>query len=134
MMSPAGPPRPNENTSLRDYPYVVIRFRCHVCERGGDARLAVLAAKYGSHALVGYLLRVFVGRCPWDPLNPARRPQKYGMLCGAYMPDLLSGRPPDLPPSMTGLTLIDGGKAAMLPAEPGGREYRRRVGGDDEAT
>lgn len=131
-MLPAGPPRPNESTSLRDYPYVVIRFRCHLCERGGDARLAVLAAKYGSHALVGYLLHLFVGRCPWDPHNPARKPQKYGMRCGAYMPDLLSGRPPDLPPAMTGLTLIEGGKADMLPGGPRSEERRRRVGGENE--
>lgn len=130
-MSPAGPPRPNENTSLRDYPYVVLRFRCHVCERGGNARLAVLAAKYGSDALVGYLIHLFVGRCPWDPHNPARKPQKYGMRCGGYCPDLHSGRPPDLPPSMTGLTLIEGGKPDMLPAEPTPIERRRRVGDVD---
>lgn len=130
-MSPAGPPRPNENTSLRDYPYVVIRFRCHVCERGGDARLATLSAKYGSQALIGYLLQLFVARCPWDPHNPARKPQKYGMRCGGYMPDLRSGRPPDLPPSMTGLTLIEGGKPDMLPAEPAPIERRRRVGEAD---
>ncbi len=46
------------------------------------------------------------------------------------MADLCIGRPPDLPPSMTGLTLIEGGKADMLPAEPA--PLRRRVGGEDE--
>lgn len=124
------PPRPTGQTPLRDYPYVVIRFRCHVCERGGDARLATLAAKYGSQALIGHLLRLFIGRCPWDPHNPARKPRKYGHRCGGYMPDLLSGRPPDLPPSMTGLTLIDGGKADLLPTGPAPIERRRRVGED----
>ncbi|HEV7257725.1 MAG TPA: hypothetical protein VGN82_08080 [Bosea sp. (in: a-proteobacteria)] len=126
------PRLPTVDTSLRDYPYVVIRFRCHVCERGGDARLAVLAAKYGSDALLGRLLRVFIGGCPWDPHNPARKPQKYGHRCGGYCPDLLSPRPPDLPPSMTGLTVIDGGKSEMLPAEPKREERRRRVGREDE--
>ncbi|WP_146170085.1 hypothetical protein [Bosea sp. 124] len=86
---------------MREYPYVVVRFRCHVCERGGDARLAVLERKYGPGALIGGLLRIFVSGCPWDPLSPARKPQKYGMRCGAYLPDLNSGRPPDLPPSTT---------------------------------
>jgi hypothetical protein len=124
----SGPLRPNENTSLRHYPYVVVRFRCHVCERGGDARLAVLAARYGSDALIGTMLRMFIGRCPWDPLNPARRPQKYGHRCGGYCPDLGSTRPPDLPPTMGGLVLIDGGKADMLPAEPVASERRRRIG------
>lgn len=123
--------RPNAHTSLRDYPYVVLRFRCHVCERGGDVRLAVLAAKYGSHALVGSLLRVFIGRCPWDPHNPARKPQKYGHRCGGYCPDLHSGRPPDLPPAMGGLSLIEGGKANMLPAERAVPARRRRIGEAD---
>ena len=116
---------------MGDYPYVVIRFRCHVCERGGDARLATLAAKYGSYALVVYLLRLFIRRCPWDPHNPARKPQKYGMRCGGYIPDLNSGRPPDLPSGLTGLTLIEGGKTDMLPAEPKREGRRRRVGGDE---
>ncbi|SEG59495.1 hypothetical protein [Bosea lathyri] len=122
---------PSPHTSLREFPYVVVRFRCHVCERGGDARLAVLAAKYGSDALVGRLLRVFVAGCPWDPQNPARKPQKYGMRCGGYCPDVLAPRPPDLPPSMTGFSLIQGGKADMLPAEPAPIERRRRVGDVD---
>lgn len=48
IMSPAGPPRLNENMPLSDYPYVAVRFRCHVCERSGDARLTVSARKYGA--------------------------------------------------------------------------------------
>src|SRR5688500_754793 len=88
-------PRPHEHTSLRDYPYVVVRFRCHVCERGGDSRLALLAWKFGPGMLIGGLLRKFIGGCPWDPHNPARKPQKYGHRCGAYIPDLVGNRPPD---------------------------------------
>jgi len=126
------PPRPNEHTPLRDYPYVVVRFRCNVCERGGDSRLAVLAWKFGPATQLGRLLRKFVSGCPWDPHNPARKPQKYGHRCGAYMPDLIGNRPPDLPPSMTGLSLIEGGKDDMLPAEPKPIERRRRVGGSDD--
>ena len=124
--------RPDAHTSLRDFPYVVVRFRCHVCERGGDARLAVLAAKFGPGALMGALLRNFVNGCPWSPHDPVRKPQKYGQRCGAYLPDLVHPRPPDLPPSMNGMTLIEGGKAGLLPAEPRELERRRRVGGNDE--
>lgn len=47
------------------------------------------------------------------------------------MPDLNSGRSPDLPPTMTGLTLIEGGKEDMLPAEPQREERRRGVGVGD---
>jgi hypothetical protein len=124
-------PGPHEHTSLREYPYVVVRFRCHVCERGGDSRLAVLAWKFGPGTLIGGFLRKFVSGCPWDPHNPARKPQKYGHRCGAYMPDLLGNRPPDLPPSLTGLTVIEGGKDDQLPAEDKPTERRRRVGGND---
>ena len=39
----------------------------------------------------------------------------------------------DLPSSMTGLALIEGGKSDMLPAKPlPVRERRRRIGGDGE--
>ncbi len=130
-MSPAGPPRPNENTSLGEYPYVVLRLRCHVCERWRDCRVAILSWEFHPEERVGEMLRLFRRRCPWDPSNPARKPQKYGMRCGAYLPDLNSGRPPDLPPSMTGLTLIEGGKPDMLPTEPAPIERRRRVGDAD---
>lgn len=54
------------------------------------------------------------------------------MRCGAYIPDLNSGRLPDLPPTMTGLTLIEGGRDDMLPAEPAPFLQRLRIGGEDE--
>lgn len=124
--------RPDAHTSLREYPYVVVRFRCHVCERGGDSRLAVLAHKFGPGTLIGALLRKFIAGCPWDPQNPGRKQQKYGHRCGAYMPDLTAPPPPDLPPALGGLTLIEGGKAGLLPAEPREIEKRRRVGVNDD--
>jgi len=125
-------PKPLAGTRLLDYPYIVVRFRCHVCERGGDARMVACAVSHGSYAMIGHLLRVFMRQCPWSPYDPARKPRKYGHRCGAYMPDLLSGRPPDLPPAMTGLTLIEGEKDDLLPAEPRVQPSRRRVGGEDE--
>jgi hypothetical protein len=114
------------------YPWVVIRFSCHFCERGGAARLAACAAQFGKHASLLRLLTVFVSGCPYDPSNPARKPQKYGHHCGAYLPDIGRTSPPDLPPALIGLSLIEGGKADMLPAEPGQGPRRRRVGGGDE--
>lgn len=73
-----------------------------------------------------------MGGCPWDPHDLGRKPQKYGHRCGAYMPDLIHPRPPDLPPGLAGLTLIEGGKADLLPAEPREIERRRRVGGSGD--
>jgi hypothetical protein len=131
-MSNPWPPRPTKLTSLAEYPYVVLRLRCHVCERWRDCRVAILAWEFRPETPVGEMLHLFMRRCPWDPHNPARKPQKYGMRCGAYLPDLNSGRPPDLPPSMACLTVIEGGRDEMLPAEAVPLERRRRVGGEDE--
>lgn len=121
---------PTAATSLVDWPFVVVRFRCHFCERGGDARTVACAVVHGSDATIGYLLEVFMNRCPWNPRNPARKPQKYGMKCGAYCPDIGRTSPPDWPPPMMGLTLIEGGKDDQLPAGPSQEPHRRRVGGD----
>ena len=80
-------------------------------------RLAALAARYGHRIPVRTVLRAFMAGCPWDPFSEVRKPQKYGHRCGAYLPDVSSGAPPDLPPTMTGLTLIEGGAKDMPPAE-----------------
>ena len=119
-------------TSLMHYPWVLIRFGCHFCRRGGEARLAACAERYGRHATLQRLLTAFISGCAYDPASPARKPQKYGHRCGAYLPDLSRTSPPDHPPSMTGLTLIEGGKADMLPAEPAAPERRRRIGEPDD--
>lgn len=131
-MSSADPPEPpTEATLLRDYPWVVVRVRCHFCSRGGDARLAVLAAKHGPYITMGRLIVEVMKECAWAPWNPARRPQKYGMKCRLYCLDLRRPDPPDLPPGMKGLSVIAGGKGDMLPAEPREPHRRRRIGGDD---
>lgn len=116
-------------TTLEHFPWVLMRFRCHYCARSAELRLVTMALRFGPHAPVGRLLRRFMADCPYDPYNPSHKPRKYGHKCGAYCPDVLSPRPPDLPPSMSGLTLIEGGKADMLPASPSPIEKRRRVGG-----
>ena len=121
---------PDLATPLVAYPWVLVRLRCHVCPRNAEVRLAALAARYGHRVPVRSVLHAFMGGCPWNPHTELRKQQKYGHRCGAYLPDLTSGRPPDLPPTMTGLTLIEGGRGDMLPAAPA--SSRRRVGGEDE--
>lgn len=119
---------PNENTELRDSPWVVVRFRCHYCQRQANKRLAALAWHYGIHATLSQLVGAFRQPCPWRHDNLERRPQKYGMKCGAYCPDIGRTSPPDWPPPMQGLTLIEGGKDELRPAEPSREPNRRRVG------
>ena len=125
------PPRPTKATMQMDYPWVIVRFRCHHCERSRDARLAILAARFGPNTMIEELLRIFMGRCPWDPYSGLHKPRKYGHRCGAYCPDLLRSGPPDLPPAMGGLTVIEGGKDERRPAERTDTPLRRRVGGED---
>jgi hypothetical protein len=120
---------PNEDTSLLDFPWVVVRFRCHFCTRSKDARLAGLAWLYGEHATLRWLLGQFRKPCAWNPASPDRKPQKYGRKCGAYCMDIGRTSPPDLPPSMSGLTLIEGGKDEQLAAGSPPGPKRRRVGG-----
>lgn len=126
------PPCPTPSTPLLDYPWIIVRFRCHYCKRARDSRLAALAARYGPETMVGELIHVFMSRCLWSPRNPEWKLRKYGHKCGAYCPDLWRVGPPDLPLSMTGFTVIDGGKNDQLPAERKGEPNRRRVGADDE--
>ena len=123
---------PNDQTELRDFPWIVMRFRCHYCQRQADVRLASLAWRYGIYATVSQLIARFRLPCPWRHDNPERKPQKYGMKCGAYCPDIGRTSPPDWPPPMMGLTLIEGGKDGQLPAEAPNAPARRRIGGKDE--
>lgn len=74
------------------------------------------------------LLSEFIKRCRWDPRNPACKPQKYGMKCGAYMPDIGRVEPPDLPPRLLEWQLIEGGKGDMHPVDPLAPRRRRTAG------
>ncbi|PZU92289.1 MAG: hypothetical protein DI527_10230 [Chelatococcus sp.] len=122
---------PGLYTTLEHYPWVVVRFRCHACRRHGDARLARLSEKFGASETVQALLERFQASCPHRPRKRNGRVMRRDIPCGGYCPDLGSTQPPDHPPAMTGLTLIDGGLDDMLPAENAPSERRRRVGGDD---
>lgn len=122
---------PDDDTDLLHWPWVELRLRCHYCARHADVRLAALAAKFGHRITVRSLVTRWIDQCAWSPRNPTRKPQKYGMKCGGYCPDVLRRGPPDRPPSMAGLVLVEGGKADLLPAEPKREDRRRRVGSDD---
>jgi hypothetical protein len=121
---------PHLETTLEHYPWIIVRFRCTRCRRFGDARLARLAEKFGATETIARLVERFHASCPHRPAmrngRLARRPEP----CGGYCPDLGSNVPPDLPPSLSGLTVIEGGKDGRLPAEPSRETRRRRIGGD----
>ena len=90
---------------LRNYPFVVVRFACHDYPRIGRYRLAVLAERFGSDALLPDVLEAISATCP------RARERHPGRRCQAYLPDLTEPRPPDLPKAASrGLTLIAGGK------------------------
>lgn len=108
---------PDEFTELRGWPWVTLSLACHFCKRGGTYRVADIAAKHGSHISIGQIVIGFIGTCAYSPWNPARKPQKYGAKCGGYCPDLRRTDPPDLPPGMVDLTLIEGGKDDRLPSD-----------------
>lgn len=118
------------DTTLEHCPWIILNFRCHYCHRAAERRLVHLAINYGPNETIRGLVRRFMAGCPYDPHNPSWKPRKYGHHCGAYCPDARSTRPPDLPPSLSGLTLIEGGAKDMRPAKPVPSERRRRVGED----
>jgi hypothetical protein len=88
---------------LVDFPFVLVRLRCDVCERRGAYRLARLAVKYGSEILVDDLIVRLSADCPW-------RDEPRGGGCGARFSDLPPRRPPDIPDARR-LRVIAGSKA-----------------------
>ncbi|WP_449255663.1 hypothetical protein [Bosea sp. (in: a-proteobacteria)] len=123
---------PGLHTTLQYYPWIVVRFACTRCRTYSNVRLALLAEKYGATETIGRLLDLFHGNCPHRPRKRNGRPVARDVPCGGYCPDLGSTLPPDLPPSLTGLTLISGGRDEMLPDMRVPMERRRRVGGSTE--
>lgn len=120
---------PHPETTLEHYPWIIVRFRCTRCRRFADARLARLAEKFGATETIAHLVARFHATCPHRPIKRNGRPVARPEPCGGYCPDLGSTVPPDLPPSMSGLTLIKGGKHDQLAEKPS-RKVRRRVVGD----
>ena len=79
---------------LRDYPYIVLRIACRERPRIGRYRLAVLAERFGADADTQDVLETISASCS-ACINPTR-----GLRCGAFLPDIPSPRPPDLPRSV----------------------------------
>lgn len=108
---PVPPPPPPR---LSGYPYVVVRIRCDLCHRAGEYRLARLAQKFGAETTLADLMDQLAGDCPWRRPPWMRQAGKYEARCHARFPDVDTTRPPppDLPPGMCGLRVIEGGRTA----------------------
>lgn len=94
---------PDLTTPLVGYRWVLVRLRCDVCPCHAETRLAVMAARYGYPTAGALGIARLHGGCPWNPHTELRKPQNYSHRRWAYRPDIASGRPPDLPPTMAGL-------------------------------
>lgn len=126
------PPRQPEVASLAEFPYVVVRVACTFCpKRNGSYRLARLAAKFGPETPLAEVLERIAFDCPYRG-NEHRRKNKYVPQCHARFLDLdgPTPPPPDLPPTVTKLRVVQGGKASAgggraIPAESNERRGRR---------
>lgn len=98
---------------LSDFPWVVVRVDCPLCpHRKGQYRLARLAEKFGADIRLCDLLDRIALDCPRKSLPWERSPGQYDLKCKARFTDLeaTSSPPPDLPPMMRKLTVIQGGR------------------------
>jgi hypothetical protein len=98
---------------LRDFPWVIVRVDCPLCpHRKGQYRLARLAAEYGANIRLCDLIDRIALDCPRKSLPWERPPNQYNPNCKARFTDLdaVNCPPPDLPPMMRRLTIIEGGK------------------------
>lgn len=88
---------------LVDYPFVLVRFRCDLCKRSGQSRLARLADKYGCMTTLDDLVERMTRDCPWrsDKALETRG-------CGIFLPDLPPKTPPNLPPAMVRPRVVKG--------------------------
>jgi hypothetical protein len=98
---------------LSDFPWVIVRVDCPLCpHRRGQYRLARLAAEYGPDIQLCDLLDRIALDCPRKSVPWERPAGQYDPRCKAPFTDLnaISRPPPDLPPTMRRLTVIQGGK------------------------
>lgn len=99
---------------LVNYPYVIVRIACVLCQRRGRMRLARLAERYGADTDLEIILSRLAYPCPYPRPDPTRRRQpKLSPRCGIYLPDLVGDpRPPDNPPGAGVRLVVDNGDAA----------------------
>jgi hypothetical protein len=98
---------------LSEFPWVIVRVDCPLCPyRKGQYRLARLAEKYGAAIRLCDLIDRIALDCPRKSLPWERPPDQYDPRCKARFTDLeaTSRPPPDLPPMMRKLTVVQGGK------------------------
>jgi hypothetical protein len=80
--------------------------------RRGQYRLARLAEKFGANIRLCDLIDQIACDCPRKSLPWERPTDQYDLKCKARFKDLeaISRPPPDLPPMMRKLTVLQGGK------------------------
>ena len=99
---------------LSDFPWVIVRVDCPLCpHRKGQYRLARLAEKYGADIQLCDLMDRIAFDCPRKWLPWERPSDQYDSKCKARFTDMeiTSRPPPDLPPMMRKLTVIQGGRS-----------------------
>jgi|SRR5690606_1064957 len=103
---------------LSSYPFVVVRIACRLCRRQGH-RLARLAERFGAETEVEAVLDALTADCAHKPDPRRRRRHRYSPdICHAELIDLVEPRlPPDLPPGLGGLRVIEGGRSDDQAAE-----------------
>ncbi|MCF4127556.1 hypothetical protein HBB12_019620 [Methylobacterium sp. SyP6R] len=78
--------------------------------RQGSYRLARLAQRFGADTPLERVLEGIARDCSYPPPDKVRGNQ-YQPRCHAYFPDLRGApRPPDLPPALSRLRLVKGGR------------------------
>jgi hypothetical protein len=98
---------------LSDFPWVIVRIDCPLCpHRRGRYRLARLAEMYGADIKLCDLIDRIALDCPRKALPWERPSNLYDPKCKARFTDLeaTSRPPPDIPPMLRKLTIIQGGK------------------------
>jgi hypothetical protein len=98
---------------LSDFPWVIVRVDCPLCpHRKGQYRLARLAEKFGANIQLCDLISRIALDCPRKSLPWERPAGQSDPQCKARFTDLepASRPPPDLPPMLKTLTVIQGGK------------------------
>lgn len=96
-MSKPPDPLPTLETTLLTYPCNVIVFSCPYCRRGGSSKVDACAAKFGRQVTLCELLYRFARGCPRSPYDRRRKPQKYGLKCGARIEGLDPAVTPYIP-------------------------------------
>jgi hypothetical protein len=98
---------------LSDFPWVIVRIDCPLCpHRKGQYRLARLVEKFEADIQLCELLDRIAFDCPRKSLAWDRPSNQHDPRCKARFTDLeaTSRPPPDLPPMMRMLTVIQGGR------------------------